>query len=493
MRRKGLGLKIVVALAANALVAVCIASSATAANFTVNTTNYDGPGSLQNALLFANDNVNFPGHNTITITANGTYVVPPGGQLGFIFGDVDIIGPGAANFTITGGDDMRGLPLLTADSPHVSISGIKIEGANTHDQIGGALRNQGDLTLNGVVIRGNISDIAGGGIYNEGTLTLNGSTIGPYNTSPEGGGIANDHGTVTLNASTVTQNSAGGVVNENGGTLNVNDSTLSSNSTSSGGGAIHNSAGTTASVNGSTLTANIANGTVGGGAINNQGTLTVTNSTLTQNTAQGFGGAIDTYNSSGTAHTTLASDTITNNTADSDSAGGGNGGGLQNGEATGAVQLTNTLLALNTTGTSGTGAQCFGFDLASGGHNLTTTAPGCNGLAADLTAAPGTISGALGPLAPNGGPTQTLALLAGSPAINAGAGCPATDQRGFLRAGVAPCDIGAFELGAVAPSPATPAPPIVGGTSAKKCKKKKKHRSTASAAKKKKCKKKKKR
>src|SRR5262249_50678305 len=60
----------------------------------------------------------------------------------------------------------------------------------------------------------------------------------------------------------------------------------------------------------------------------------------------------------------------------------------------------------------------------------------------------------LGPLQNNGGPTQTQALLPGSPAIDAGdnAGCPATDQRGGPRpldakvAGVAVCDIGAFEV-----------------------------------------------
>ena len=59
----------------------------------------------------------------------------------------------------------------------------------------------------------------------------------------------------------------------------------------------------------------------------------------------------------------------------------------------------------------------------------------------------------LGPLANNGGPTKTHALLAGSRAIDAGdnAGVPATDQRGLPRKkdgnfnGVAVVDIGAFE------------------------------------------------
>lgn len=53
----------------------------------------------------------------------------------------------------------------------------------------------------------------------------------------------------------------------------------------------------------------------------------------------------------------------------------------------------------------------------------------------------------LSPLADNGGYTKTMALQAGSPAINAGSGCPTTDQRGATRVGV--CDIGAYEFGGV--------------------------------------------
>ena len=54
----------------------------------------------------------------------------------------------------------------------------------------------------------------------------------------------------------------------------------------------------------------------------------------------------------------------------------------------------------------------------------------------------------LGPLADNGGPTLTHALLAGSPAIDAAdaASCSATDQRGVARPQGAGCDVGAFEL-----------------------------------------------
>jgi hypothetical protein len=82
--------------------------------------------------------------------------------------------------------------------------------------------------------------------------------------------------------------------------------------------------------------------------------------------------------------------------------------------------------------------------LADGGHNL------CSDESASFTS-PTSRSGIdplLGPLADNGGPTSTLALLPTSPAIDAGdaTACPATVQRGVRRPQGRACDIGAFEL-----------------------------------------------
>lgn len=52
----------------------------------------------------------------------------------------------------------------------------------------------------------------------------------------------------------------------------------------------------------------------------------------------------------------------------------------------------------------------------------------------------------LAALADNGGPTQTMAIAADSPAFNGGANCAASDQRGIARPQGSACDIGAFEL-----------------------------------------------
>jgi len=115
--------------------------------------------------------------------------------------------------------------------------------------------------------------------------------------------------------------------------------------------------------------------------------------------------------------------------------------------ASGATFLLNTIIALNT-GSSPDVAGTFN----SFGHNLIGTTNGSSGLPS-----PGDLVGLdpeVGPLANNGGPTLTVALLSGSPAIDAGntSLAPATDQRGFPRPAGLAADIGAFEYGSVMPT-----------------------------------------
>jgi hypothetical protein len=90
-------------------------------------------------------------------------------------------------------------------------------------------------------------------------------------------------------------------------------------------------------------------------------------------------------------------------------------------------------------------------DWISAGNNVIGDTSGCGviGGSNDLfNANPG-----LGPLSNYGGLTRTQILNPGSPAIDHGGTCPTTDQRGFFRAPVAPCDAGAFEVGAPATLP----------------------------------------
>jgi hypothetical protein len=254
--------------------------------------------------------------------------------------------------------------------------------------------------------------------------------------------------TVTITGLTIADGNAlagGGIFNQ--GTLTLDHCTLSGNHAGaywfSGGGAIDN--GGTLTVTNSTLSGNHADGSgYGGGGILNAGTLTVSNSTLSGNTANGsqFGGG-GISNDMG-AVLTITSSTIAGNVS-------ATGGGIANLNG-GTLAVRNTILA----GNSATSGTDLAGDLGSQGHNLVGNTAGGGGFAAsDLL----NVNPQLGPLQYNGGPTQTMALLPGSPAINAGdnTGAPAYDQRGpgFPRIVNGIIDIGAFEVQNVSPTQAS--------------------------------------
>lgn len=272
---------------------------------------------------------------------------------------------------------------------------------------------------------------------------------------------------------------AGGGVTVGGEGSFVLDSVRVFDNTSTAGGGVHiqsSPAGNnSATIRNSTFEGNHANNGLGsgfGGALmvrggfGNTTTAEVINSTFVDNEAVEFGGAI---HISDTATFTLRSSTIVNNTANSDNDVSGNGGGITRNASAGPVTVSNTILAGNTVGAGAPSSdgQCDG-TFVSEGHNLrTANDPGCTGFAAagDVVDA----NPLLGPLASNGGPTQTIALLPGSPAINNGdpgtpgsgaPACPSTDQRGLPRGGAnGVCDIGAFEVQVAAQPPTPPTPP----------------------------------
>ena len=249
-------------------------------------------------------------------------------------------------------------------------------------------------------------------------------TIRHGNADGEGGGI-NNAGTLTLTNSTVRDNTAlagGGIFNQ--GTLTLTNSTVSGNA-APGGGGIHNLG--TLFLNRSTISDNTA--LAGGGIFNDvDGELTITNSTVGDNTAQAGGGI---WNQGTVA---LGNSTLSGNSAEG-------GGGISNATFGVAISLVNTVLAGNT---ADSGLDCAG-DLTSLGHNLVGSTTGCgfNPATGDLV----NVDPMLGPLADNGGPNFTHALLPGSPAIDAGDNepCTHTDQRGIPRPQGAACDIGAYE------------------------------------------------
>lgn len=254
-------------------------------------------------------------------------------------------------------------------------------------------------------------------------------TVADNDAAADGGGIKIrssspplDVPRALISTSTIAGNSAGGVGGAGGGIdnnrrLRISRSTLSGNVAAGGGGGIANHA--------------VSNG--------GPADLELANVTIADNDAYGFGGGVDNYES---GELRLNSVTVAYNTADIDGFGGGSGGGLQNAYEQGArATVGNTLVVGNSVGASGIGATCSGtFDRLGG--NLLADSAGCNGFSeSDRLAGPPKI----GPLAANGGFTETVALRKASPAINRGGPrCEPKDQRGVKRRN---CDTGAYERG----------------------------------------------
>jgi len=233
-----------------------------------------------------------------------------------------------------------------------------------------------------------------------------------------------------------------------------------------GGGGIFN--GGTLTVTNCTFSGNSAG--AGGGIENSGGALAVTNSTFSGNSATGLGGAIR-NGESGTASGTL---TVTNCTFSGNSATDGGGGIFTGGagiyDSNDTLTVTNTILANST---SAGNCAFFSGSVTDGGHNLD------DGTSCGFSTANGSLNNTDPRLDPaglqnNGGPTQTIALEAGSPAINAGdeSVCAAPpvnnlDQRGFFRPGLnsTNCSIGAYEYNSFPPCcqcPTSCAAPVAG-------------------------------
>jgi predicted outer membrane repeat protein len=411
------------------------------------------------------------GQQTITLTGGALSVTHP----------VAIAGPGASILTINGNNLDRVFVVGQIFSQNLSLvvalSGLTISGGS--QSYGGGLLNFGTSTVsNTYFVNNTAGSSGGGGIYNVGALTLNACTFSGNVVSSlgAGGGIENiSSGTVSLsNCVFIANNATGsgpsassGAGIANSGTMRVSNSTFSSNFAASDGGAIYNDGNLTISTTTFTNNSVLADGgairsggiltiststfvgnsaaSVGGGLDSSDTTLVVTNCTFANNSAVSMGGAIQADTGSGAA--TLINDTITGNRVTVGS-GGVFGGGLFSGRA---VTLQNTIVAGNFQGPSSgtTASDIAGTVDSSSSFNLIGTG-GSGGLVDGINNNQvGVSNPGLGPLADNGGPTLTVALLPGSPAIDQGSNAfvnsGETDQRGLPRIVNGTVDIGAYE------------------------------------------------
>jgi len=389
-------------LASTVGTAVVAFSGSVAGAAPTDVTNCDdsGAGSLRAAVLYSESHA---GPDTITITAVCTASSPVdvslGGEMEVTEDALTIVGPGADQFVLDGGDANRIFRVDT--SGDFSLSGVTIQhGYSTDDGGGIAIDDAGTVTISGVVFDANESTDEGGALY------IDSSTD------------------VTITNSVFSNNSA-----DEGGALYL----------------LYNSGDTV--ISNSTFVGNTAY--ADGGAISiyeHPATFTLANSTVTGNTAGGRGAAI-------WGHGLYADGTFLFNTFADNEAPANDGLDFN--------YYDSTLTFIGNIFSSADGGDVIEVDpdqtVVSYNNDFHGVVVGFTPDATDLAVDP-----QLEPLADNGGPTPTRALAATSPVIDQGpTGWPSFagdgfDQRGapYARVAKGRADIGAYE---VQPAP-TPEP-----------------------------------
>jgi CSLREA domain-containing protein len=366
------------------------------------------------------------GANTVQFAANVTGTITLSlGELVITDAPVTITGPGARVLSVDANLASRILSIApVSQNTTISISGLTFTRGQVNSpepggsaSLGGAILNssKANTTLTSCTISGCFAVAApgavgaGGAVNNDGTMTIIGCTF--RNNSAVGGSI-------TTRGSTASGGPGAGGGIENGGTVTLQNCTFSNN-TAQGGNGGNNTLGGQGGKGGDAY----------GGALSGN-LITITNCTFSGNAAIGGSGGLG--NPSGPN-------------------GFAYGGAINRNTSTGAP-VGNTLIAGNTATTQGPDA--WG-PFISNGSNLVGKADDTTGFtgSGDKT---GTAANPLDPKmmsapANNGGPTDTIALLAGSPAIDAGnpANSPLRDQRNYIRQNGP--DIGAYEFAGIIP------------------------------------------
>ena len=392
----------------------------------------DGVISLRDAVAYANSGT-VGATPEITFSVTGTITLT---NFLNITRSMTITGPGAGILSLNGNARTRMFKISSGD---VRISGLTLTNGSANSELVGGVN----------VIRGGAINLVGGAL----TLT---SCILSDSIARYGGAIYVGGGSLTIFSSTISGSSDGSGIYMDGGSLLMTDSTVSGNLAGESGGGVFLNTNATATVKNSTVSGNSARGQFGGGGgFFNHGNLTITQSTISGNSTTAFrpdagvdgGGGI--YNF---GVLTVTASTISANTAY-------HGGGIHT--SSNPLTMSNSIVARNTVYNPGFAPDLLGN--ASGDYNIlqnlqNTPGRGLSGTN-NITGQPAL----LGPLANNRGPTQTHALLAGSPAINAGSNAlipsgVTTDQRGFARVEGGTVDFGALESDLTPPTISLSAP-----------------------------------
>ena len=387
----------------------------------------------------------FDSPQTITLTTTLTLSESSGAEM--------IEGPVGSPVTLSGNHSV-GVVLIDKNVTATLTNLTVTQGYSTSG--GGGIANMGTLTMAGDTITSNSAigySGGGGGAENFGTMTISDSTISSNVAEVGGGGIFND-GVMTVAACTVTNNMASGNIPRvapigggilNSGTLTVTGSLIEANSadggSGTGGGICAGNGISVIDISDSTIADNTAGA---GGGLLVSGATTLVDSTIAGNQ----GGGIFAYKKLTVINSTIADNTINLSPI---------AGGLTIAEGT--ATLDNTIVALNTNTGDGSvrasdvvASTDSGIVSTSSAYNLIGSG-GSGGLSNGVNGNQvGITNPGLGPLASNGGPTPTIGLLPGSPAIDRGSNALddglVTDQRGagFVRVYNNIVDIGAYEF-----------------------------------------------
>jgi LPXTG-site transpeptidase (sortase) family protein len=438
------------------------------------------------------DTITFSVSGTITLSSQLPEISSTEGTLEIDGGDITVSGNDAvrvlhvysgADLTLTdisithgkaGGSDDGGAIL---NEGALTVNGVTFSNNNTTSGFGGAIYSESGSTLNitdstftsnsgvygGAIITAattaSITDSSfssnsasyGAGIFagpgGAGTLDISGTTISSNSASVNGGGIWNG-GVLTISNSAISGNGAvtgAGIFNTNPGSTEISDTSISNNTAGSNGGGIYSDDGSSLSITRSTFSGNHTSANDGAGLANG-GTATVSNTTFTgnQTDASGHGGGLVQY---GTGSLTIINSTFSGNISI-------NGGAIRN---VGSVTLTNTVVA-NSSGS----ANCGG-SVTNGGNNIE------DGTSCGWGSSSGSMSSTNPNLGSLTGSPAYYPLNAGSPAIDAGdnADCAAAPVSNESQNGVTRptdgdnntssiCDIGSYEAPDASSWTATP-------------------------------------
>jgi hypothetical protein len=411
-------------------------------------------GDIRYCITQADDSANAGSTITFDTAKTGYTIMLSQGEL-VISDTMTITGPGSS-LTITENTYSRLFDVAFGES--LTLEQLTLSGGVANGGDGGAIFDTGTLALSGVTVTGNQAwgingapgqpgvpggnggDAYGGGIYvGEGSVTLSNDTFSSNNAvgGQGGGGSGPYTGSGAGNGGNGGGGSGGGLYVAAGSVTLTND-TFSGNNAVGGIGGIGGSGGRTGYGNNTGFGGNGGNGGggSGGGLYASSGSVTLNDVTVSSNNASGGNG--------GAGGSGLAG-------GSSGIGGAAFGGGMDVvfGNNTN-VLLYNTLVAADLAG--GNPSDIQGSLNSASSYNI--IGDGSGGISTAnynlLGSSTSPLNPLLAPLSNNGGPTQTMALLSGSPAIAAGdtANAPAYDQRGagFPRLVGGKIDIGAFEV-----------------------------------------------